>query len=247
MALPFTPAPLPGSALPTPSAPCAGHLPPLEQFDIAIRLRTPLQPAAVSAIVRFLVDQGLRVLDVDQRGAVVEARGSVMAMSRAFRVQLRAYAGPDGPFRGRRGLIYVPRTLVDAIVAVDGLDARPDGTRLRPVTSEAPPITIDLRAPRMGRPRRPAGADHPAVRSGHPSVSPGAAARPAAVLRLLPLHGPEPEPVDTGDRAAAPVLARPIPLGRARTIRRGPLVRVAAEQRELRLARHFLATGVERP
>jgi hypothetical protein len=245
MALPFTPAPLPGSALPTPSAPCAGHLPPLEQFDVAIRLRTPLQPAAVSAVVRFLVDQGLRVLDVDQRNAIVEARGSVMAMSRAFRVQLRAYAGPDGVFRGRRGLVHVPRTLVDTIVAVDGLDARPDGSRPRPVTSDVRPITIDLRASRTGRPRRPVGSDHPAVRSGHPSVSPGASARPAAVLRLLPLTAAD--PAGTGDRAAVPGLARPIPLGRARTIRRGPLVRVVAEQQERRLARHFLGTGVERP
>src|SRR3954453_3529419 len=146
VALPYTQVPLPGSALATPSAPCAGHLPPLEQFDIAIRLRTPLAPAAVSAAVRFLVDQGLPVLDVDQRGAVIEARGSVMAMSRAFRVQLRAYAGPDGVFRGRRGLVYLPPTLVDAIVGVDGLDARPDGSRPRPVTSDARPITIDLRA-----------------------------------------------------------------------------------------------------
>jgi hypothetical protein len=244
MALPLTPVPLPGSALPTPSAPCAGHLPPLEQFDIAIRLRTPLQPAAVSAVVRFLVDQGLRVLDVDQRGAVVEARGSVMLMSRAFRVQLRAYAGPDGTFRGRRGLVYLPRNLVDTVVAVDGLDARPDGSRARP-SAPVRRAAIDRRGPRPSGPRRPAGADHPAVRAGHPSVATGTAARPAAVLRLLPLRAAEQR--DGGDPAVSPVPAPPIPLGRARTIRRGPLVRVAAEQQERRLARHLHATGAERP
>jgi len=176
----------------------------------------------------------------------VEARGSVMAMSRAFRVQLRAYTGPDGVFRARRGLVYLPRTLVDAVVAVDGLDARPDGSGPRPATAEDRPATIELRAARTGRPRRPVtGADHPAVRAGHPSVSSGGSNRPAAVLRLTPLTGGDRH--EAPDHAVAPILALPVPLSRARTIRRGPLVRVAAEQQERRLARRFHTTAVERP
>jgi hypothetical protein len=153
MAVPLNLMPLPGSALATPSARCLGPLPPLEQLDVILRLRRPVQAGDAAAVVRFVLDHGLRILDVDDRAPSVAVRGSVLALSRAFGVQLRAYAGVDGPFRARRGMIHVPVTLAGVIIAVDGLDQRP---RHPEGLVEAPPVRrIGARTSRRNRPAPP--------------------------------------------------------------------------------------------
>jgi hypothetical protein len=135
MAVPLNRMPLAGSALATPSAPCLGPLPPLEQLDVVLRMRRPARADDVTAVVRFVLDQDLSVLDVDHRAGTVDVRGSVLGLTRAFGVQMRSYRGPDGPFRARRGVVLVPVTLAGVIVAVDGLDERPPHA----VSSRIPP------------------------------------------------------------------------------------------------------------
>jgi hypothetical protein len=285
MAVPLNHMPLPGSALATPSAPCLGRPGPLEQLDVVVRMRRPVHGDDVAAVVRFAVDHGLRVLDVDHRAVVVHLRGSVLALSRTFGVRLRVYAGPQGPFRGRRGLVQVPVPLAGIIVAVDGLDERPPLPRRAPDRRAGAGAGVDAgaRAARPGDPQSPsrsfspslpvsaaprvrAGRAHPepagepgrsalpSVAEGrHGSVAPGgsdgAAPVPglAVVLRIPVRNGSAPLDDDV-DRAREPgrADARPVARAEARTRRRGPLVRAAADQRDRRLMRQLHPAGVDR-
>jgi hypothetical protein len=252
MAPPLNQMPLPGSALPTPSAPCLGHLPPLEQIDVVVRLRQPPRAVDVAAVVRFAVDSGLRVLDVDPRAAVVDLRGSVLALSRSFGVHLRAYAGPEGRFHGRRGVILVPLSLAGAVVAVDGLDERPADPGRRAPASVLPVSSPVSAAPRnrAGRARpEPAGEAGPPAPTSVAGGRDGVATDSGLAVVLRPRFGSSSAPLERG-RSAHPSLglraAGPVPLAPARTRRRGPLARAAADQGERRRARGPHPAGVDR-
>jgi kumamolisin len=54
--------------------------------------------------------------------------GTVDELSDAFGVELRVYEHPDGTYRGRTGPVLVPPELADVVVAVVGLDDRPQAT-----------------------------------------------------------------------------------------------------------------------
>ena len=68
---------------------------------------------------------GLKVLAVNPNARTVRLGGPVSAMEQAFQVKLIKYAHDRGDFRGRRGVIQVPKELDGIVDAVLGLDDRP--------------------------------------------------------------------------------------------------------------------------
>ncbi|GAB3561933.1 S53 family peptidase [Spirosoma luteolum] len=83
-------------------------------------------PAVIRQIAAFAAASGLTVTMRSTGRRMVQLRGTVQQMSRAFGVALADYERADGTvFRGRSGPIYVPASLVDAIEGVFGLDNRP--------------------------------------------------------------------------------------------------------------------------
>jgi kumamolisin len=68
---------------------------------------------------------GLKVLDTNPGTRTVRLGGSVSAMEQAFQVKLVKFAHERGDFRGRRGVIQIPKELAGIVIAVLGLDDRP--------------------------------------------------------------------------------------------------------------------------
>lgn len=82
--------------------------------------------ADVTAVVDFAKANGLEVVEQHHHRRTVILRGPASAMQRAFNVTLERYEGPGGEtLRGRVGALSVPENLSDAVVAVLGLDDRP--------------------------------------------------------------------------------------------------------------------------
>jgi kumamolisin len=93
-------------------------------------------PADVERVQEFAASSDLTVVEVDLARRSVRLAGSIAKMNEAFGTQIRLYQSPDGNFRGRTGLIYIPAAIGDAVVGVFGLDGRPQArTRLRRLTS----------------------------------------------------------------------------------------------------------------
>ncbi|MFC7483809.1 protease pro-enzyme activation domain-containing protein [Luedemannella flava] len=89
---------------------------------------TGADPDDIAAIERFAATQGLEVTDVRPAARSVGLRGPAEAMSRAFGVDLVDYEIPGGAFRGRVGVVRLPADLAPAVVAVLGLDDRPQAS-----------------------------------------------------------------------------------------------------------------------
>src|SRR5690242_12945857 len=82
--------------------------------------------ADVQAVVDFANANGLEVVEQHHHRRTVVLRGPASAMQRAFDVTLERYEGPGGEsHRGRVGPLSVPANLSDVVVAVLGLDDRP--------------------------------------------------------------------------------------------------------------------------
>ena len=88
----------------------------------------------IAKVITFVTSHGLHVVETDAAARIVKASGTVAQISKAFVVTLQIYehevvphAGhePVGEsYRGRDGVIYVPRDLAPVIVGVFGLDNR---------------------------------------------------------------------------------------------------------------------------
>ncbi|GAA1811372.1 S53 family peptidase [Luedemannella flava] len=130
--------PLSGSRrAPLPGAHRIGPTDPATPVDVTVVLRrapadprpgTGADPDDIAAIERFAATQGLEVTDVRPAARSVGLRGPAEAMSRAFGVDLVDYEIPGGAFRGRVGVVRLPADLAPAVVAVLGLDDRPQAS-----------------------------------------------------------------------------------------------------------------------
>jgi kumamolisin len=82
-------------------------------------------PADVAAVEAFAHAAGLEVLEEDPAGRRVRLSGAAAAMEAAFGVQLQRFEHPDGSYRGHTGPIMLPSGVAGSVVAVLGLDDRP--------------------------------------------------------------------------------------------------------------------------
>jgi kumamolisin len=73
----------------------------------------------------FAREYGLDVTEESAARRSVVLSGTLARFARAFGVKLRRYEHPSGIFRGRSGPIYLPADLAPLVLAVLGLDNRP--------------------------------------------------------------------------------------------------------------------------
>jgi kumamolisin len=110
-------------------------------------------PADVERVEAFAADNDLTVVQVDRARRTVVLSGTVTNMNEAFATELMLFQCPQGAFRGRTGLLYIPTALQDIIVGVFGLDERPQAqahfrrlsARIRPAApgdTSYTPITV---------------------------------------------------------------------------------------------------------
>lgn len=124
---------LPGSVRhPVPGASRIGDSYPHEPVAVTVVLRRAeprpgagADPADVHAVEDFAHRYGLAVSTVDFRARSVGLVGTVAQMNSAFGVNLGEYTVEDVTYRGREGSVHVPADLAERVVAVLGLDERP--------------------------------------------------------------------------------------------------------------------------
>jgi kumamolisin len=136
--------PIPGSERePQPGFNAAGAIPPGDTIEVTLVLRpggeapegaAPMAvadarratDADVAAVTAYAQSRGLEVVEEHHHRRSVMLRGPASAMQAAFGVTLERYEGPGGvSHRGRVGAVSVPQDLVGIVVAVLGLDDRP--------------------------------------------------------------------------------------------------------------------------
>jgi kumamolisin len=79
----------------------------------------------LDGVRRFAARQGLTVVGERVGPRLVRLRGPSAAMEAAFQVHLERWVHASGSYRGRTGSVQVPDDLAPSIVAVLGLDNRP--------------------------------------------------------------------------------------------------------------------------
>jgi kumamolisin len=83
-------------------------------------------PASVKLVLAFAHEFGLTVASSPQPGRrTLHLTGSTAAMQKAFGVTLTPHVSPAGTYRVREGSIWIPQELDTHVVAVLGLDNRP--------------------------------------------------------------------------------------------------------------------------
>lgn len=102
------------------------------------------------AVREFARSQGLPVVQESAARRTVVLAGTVSQMNAAFGVQLLSCEHAQGTYRGRQGTVQLPVQLKDIVVAVLGLDDRPQarahfrvktGRRRRPSRAANPPAS----------------------------------------------------------------------------------------------------------
>ncbi|MGH9407951.1 MAG: S53 family peptidase [Vicinamibacterales bacterium] len=98
-------------------------------------------PRDVERVEAFARQFDLHIVAVDLGRRIVVVGGTVAMMNEAFGTSLALYQGERGVFRGRSGPLYLPVDLQAAVVAVLGLDNRPQARmrcrRHRPIVPSA--------------------------------------------------------------------------------------------------------------
>ncbi len=125
--------PVPGSrrrALP--GARRMGDADPAQPVFVTVVLRSGDDPgtgdaaqADVDRVRRLASGSGLEVVSVNLPARSVRLRGTTAGMQSAFGVMLGVYRADGLTYRGREGSIYIPADLDGVVVAVLGLDNRP--------------------------------------------------------------------------------------------------------------------------
>ncbi len=103
----------------------------------------PASQADADAVAAFADRFGLRVVSVSLPARSVRLRGTVAAMDSAFGVSLAIFGTNDITYRGRVDSVYIPEELDGTIVAVLGLDSRPQA---RAHFRVAPPSIVEPRS-----------------------------------------------------------------------------------------------------
>ncbi len=91
----------------------------------AFAARHGADPGALERVAAYARARGLEVLGADPDRRSVRLRGPATAVGGAFGVELRRFDHPDGGYRGHAGPVALPRSLAAVVVAVLGLDDRP--------------------------------------------------------------------------------------------------------------------------
>lgn len=119
-------------------------------------------PSEVRAVENFARSHSLDVIEVDPAARRVRLRASASLMSATFGVEFLRYDHPDGPFRTHLGPVMLPREFDGVIMAVLGLDDRPQAAThfRRSKDAAAPSYTPATIAELYGS---PAGATAPGV------------------------------------------------------------------------------------
>ena len=96
----------------------------------------------VDALRAFARAYDLRISRVDGSARAVRVAGTVGDLARAFGTTMHRYVGPHGSYRGREGPLLIPSELRGIVLAVLGLDDRPQArphVRPRPTRAAAAP------------------------------------------------------------------------------------------------------------
>jgi kumamolisin len=134
--------PVPGSErAPVPGSTRVGDVDPEAPVEATVVLRRAVDEPGAGAdlgdanrVAAFAADHGLAVLSVNLAARSVRVAATAAAMSAAFGVSFAEYALPTGDasssgasptYRGRTGDVSVPAELAGVVVAVLGLDNRP--------------------------------------------------------------------------------------------------------------------------
>jgi kumamolisin len=119
-------------------------------------------PSEVTAVENFARSHSLDVVEVDPAARRVRLRASASLMAATFGVQFLRYDHPDGPFRTHLGPVMLPIEFDGVIMAVLGLDDRPQAAThfRRSKNAAAPSYTPAAIAELYGS---PTGATAPGV------------------------------------------------------------------------------------
>ncbi len=82
-------------------------------------------PADLDQVRNFAQRHGLQVIEADPARRSVRLSGSIAAMESAFGVRLHDYRHQGSTYRLRQGPVYLPSELQGIVMAVFGLDNRP--------------------------------------------------------------------------------------------------------------------------
>ena len=118
----------PRSSVPFPSVEELGRQPLAERRHMDLRAFVAVygaDPKDLEAVAAFARDSGLEVVQSSVSRRSVALEGTVAAMAAAFGTKFSRYASPQGEYRGRSGLVHLPRELAPVVEAVLGLDDRP--------------------------------------------------------------------------------------------------------------------------
>lgn len=96
-------------------------------------------PKDVARVRTFARANGLKVANVNVAARTVGVSGPAASFSKAFQVELSQYSAPPVSYLGRKGSVYVPSNLHGVIVAVHGLDNRPQAQPRFRVAGKANP------------------------------------------------------------------------------------------------------------
>jgi kumamolisin len=123
--------PVPGSRRAAlPGARRVADVDPSEIIEVTVVLRRDSPDGSASSrdvgLIEWFADSfGLEAIAVHRAARSVRLRGPVAAMNAAFGVRLGTFATDELSYRGRIGTIHLPAELTEVVVAVLGLDARP--------------------------------------------------------------------------------------------------------------------------
>jgi kumamolisin len=84
-----------------------------------------IEADAVKRVEKFAREYNLEVKETNTASGTILLCGTVENFNKAFKVELSEYEHPDFKYRGRTGPIEVPEELSDIVLAVLGLDNRP--------------------------------------------------------------------------------------------------------------------------
>jgi kumamolisin len=116
--------PLAGSERATPTGSVIGPADPTEQSTVSIYLHSG-DKDAMQRVSAFMQSQGLTVTSSDSARRALLVAGTLEQLQRVFGVTLQRYDDGTHQFNGREGWIMLPESLHDDVVAVLGLDKRP--------------------------------------------------------------------------------------------------------------------------